>query len=114
MEGTVDMAHLQGQLQALKTENDELRRRVGKLEESDERHEEDIRNLYAHQAATKAYVEQILSTLNNLETKLFNALSTSQKNSKEERTGWMNLIQYVIGATIGVVVLYLFQQTGGK
>ncbi|ACQ68989.1 MULTISPECIES: hypothetical protein [unclassified Exiguobacterium] len=114
MEGTVNMATLHTELQTLKSENLELKRRVGKLEESDERHEEDIRNLYAHQAATKAYVEQILSKIDGLETKLFNALTTSQRNSVEERNGWMEYTKYVIGATIGVVVLYLFQQQGGK
>lgn len=111
---TTQPTSIEAEVHALREANKELQRRVKKLEENDDRHEKDIRALYEHQAGTKAYVEQILQKLESLETKLFNAFTTSQKNSNEERTGWMNLIQYVIGATIGVVVLYLFQQSGGK
>lgn len=102
----------------------EIKRRLGKLEDNDARHENDIRELYKQAEGTKVYVTQILSSIQQLETKLFSlvtSLTTSQdterKAERRERsktaTAWLGFSKYVIGATIGVVILYLFQQ-GGK
>lgn len=99
----------------------EIKRRLNKLEDSDERHDKDIRELYKQAEGTKVYVTQILSTIQQLETKLFGlvtSLTTSQDGERnaerDERNkanaNWLGFTKYVIGATIGVIVLYLFQQ----
>lgn len=99
----------------------EIKRRLGKLEDSDARHDRDIRELYKQAEGTKVYVTQILSTIQQLETKLFGlvtSLTTSQDSERnaerEERNkasaNWIGFSKYVIGATIGIIVLYLFQQ----
>ncbi|MFS1511316.1 MULTISPECIES: hypothetical protein [Chengkuizengella] len=103
------MEEIMRQVNRLDTEQVEMKRRLDKLEINDERHEEDIRQLYAHQEGTKAYVNQILQKLDSLETKLFNALSNTTANNLKERQGWMELFKYVITATIGAVIFYLFQ-----
>lgn len=97
-------------LEAVKAQTREQERRLSKLEDNDQRHEADIKQLYVHQEGTKAYVTQILNKIDQLETKLFNALTQATKHSQEERTGWQEMIKYIIGATIGVIVLYLFQK----
>lgn len=91
----------------------EINRRLDKLEDNDKRHEEDIRNLYAAQEGTKAYVTQILSKIEQLETKLFTALANAQTNNLQERQGWQELIKYVISVTIGALIMYLFTSKGG-
>lgn len=99
-------------LQRLNAENIDIKRRIERLEENDERHQEDIRHLYEAQAGTKAYVTQILSKLEQLETKLFNALTTANKGSQEERKDWKELLKYIIGATFGLVVYHLITKGG--
>lgn len=118
------MEDTQGQVQRLNAEMIEVKRRVGNLEVTDKRHEEDIRELYKAQEGTKVYVTQILSKIDGLETKLFtmvtNITSSQDKERKAERSersktmqNWIEFSKYVVGATIAVVVLYLFQG-GGK
>lgn len=111
-------------IQRLNQENIEVKRRIKKLEDSDERHDKDIRGLYTQAEGTKVYVTQILNSLQQLETKLFGLitnLTTSQDTERnaerQERSqsasNWISFSKYVIGATIGIAILYLFQQ-GGK
>jgi chromosome segregation ATPase len=122
-----------GQLQKVLAENIDIRRRLDKLEDADERHEEDIRELYKAQEGTKVYVTQILSSIQQLETKLFGLVTQLTQNQDKERKeaakiaqaernaerkersrtaqGWLDFGKYVIAATLGAVILYLF--TGG-
>lgn len=108
------MEDMNAQYQRLNTENVDIKRRLDKLEDSDYRHDENIKQLYAHQEGTKVYVNQILQKLESLETKLFTALTTNVRNNQRERKDWQELLKYVIGATIGIIILYLFQQGGIK
>ncbi|MED3571975.1 hypothetical protein [Cytobacillus praedii] len=118
------MEEVAGQLQRLNAEMIEVKRRLENQEIADKRHEEDIRELYKAQEGTKVYVTQILGTIQQLETKLFGLvtqLTTSQeKDRKAERSersktaqSWIEFSKYVIGATIAVIVVYLFQMGGG-
>lgn len=112
------------QIHRLNAENIDIKRRLETLEGNDRRHEEDIRELYKAQEGTKVYVTQILGSIQQLETKLFGLVTqlttSADRDRKAERTErgktaqlWINFSKYVIGATIAVVVLYLFQQVGG-
>ncbi|MGP9042090.1 hypothetical protein [Cytobacillus kochii] len=111
--------------QRVLAENVDIRRRLDRLEEADSRHEEDIRELYKAQEGTKVYVTQILQTIQQLETKLFGLVTSLSSSQEKERNAerkersksaqnWIEFSKYVIGATIAVVVLYLFQNGGGK
>lgn len=130
------MEELKGQVQRLNAENIEIKRRLEKLEDADERHEEDIRELYKAQEGTKVYVTQILSSIQQLETKLFglvSQLTTSQDKARTEAAAaaekdreaerkersktaqlWIDFAKFVIAGTVGAIVLYLFQLGGGK
>lgn len=110
--------------QLVLAENKDIKRRLDRLEEADKRHEEDIRELYKAQEGTKVYVTQILASIQQLETKLFGLVTNLSKSHEKERSAerkersqaaqnWIEFSKYVIGATIAVVVLYLFQG-GGK
>lgn len=90
----------------------DTRRRLDILEHNDRRHDEDIRQLYAAQEGTKAYVTQILARFDSLETKLFSALSQATGDPQQERKGWQELIKHIITATIVAVVTYVFAQGG--
>lgn len=108
------MDNMHKEIARLNTEAVEAKRRLERLEENDKRHEDDIRQLYAHQEGTKVYVTQILSKLEALETKLFNALTGAQAGSKDERKGWQDLFKHVLTLTLGAIVAYLFMGGGGK
>jgi len=107
------MEEIKSQLQRLTTEQTEIKRRIDKLEDNDARHEKDIKQLYVNQEGTKVYVTQILQKIDALETKLFNALTSAGTNTQKERQNWMDLIKYVIGITIGAIVMYVFSTGGG-
>jgi chromosome segregation ATPase len=100
----------------LNNENIDFRRRIEKLEYNDERHEKDIKALYIHQEGTKVYVTQILNKIETLETKLFTLLTGFGKDQKEDRQldrkSWHDTVKYVIGATIGALIFYMFTKGG--
>lgn len=115
------MEELKQQVAQLSAQVQEVGRRVDKLENGDERHDKDIRQLYAAHEGTKAYVTQILSKLDQLEAKLFaliTQLTTSQKEDRraerEERSKWQDLVKYIIGGTVVAVVAILAYLVKGK
>ena len=106
------MEEVKSQVHRLNAENVEIKRRLERLEENDERHQEDIRHLYEAQAGTKAYVTQILNKIDQLETKLFNALTAVTSSGQEERKEWKELVKYITGATFGLVIYHLISKGG--
>jgi uncharacterized coiled-coil DUF342 family protein len=119
------MEEIKGHLQRLNAEMIEVKRRLQRSEEADERHEEDIRELYKAQEGTKVYVTQILGSIQQLETKLFGLITNLTTSQEKERNAerkersktaqlWIDFSKFVIAATIGAIVLYLFQAGGGK
>lgn len=93
-------------------------------------HREDIRTLFAAQEGTKAYVTQILSRIDGLESKLFNSIQQLINAQAEERkaeidadvkkakigsqertqvqTNWISYAKHLVSATIGALILYVF------
>jgi hypothetical protein len=102
------MEDLKRDVARLDVEAVETKRRLERLEDSDRRHEEDVRTIMATQEGTKAYVTQILNEITGLKTQLFTALSTSQSGSQAERKGWQELFKDVLKMTLGAIVAYLF------
>jgi chromosome segregation ATPase len=100
------------EISRLNSENIEAKRRLEKLESNDDRHEKDIKALFINQEGTKVYVTQILTKLDTLETKLFTLLTNFGKDQKEDRQldrkSWHDTVKYVIGATIGALIFYMF------
>lgn len=119
------MDQIRGDIQRLNQENVDMKRRLDRLEEADKRHEEDIRELYKAQEGTKVYVTQILNSIQQLETKLFGLIANITSSQEKERNAerkersksaqlWIDFSKFVIAATVGAIVLYLFQNGGGK
>lgn len=115
------MDELRQQIARLNQENIEAKRRLDRLEDNDRRHEEDIRQIYAHQEATKAYVTQILGKLDSLETKLFNLVTQLTANQEKDRNAernersktmkaWIEVLKYVLSITLGAIIVYLFSK----
>jgi chromosome segregation ATPase len=116
---------IEAQVQRLNAENIDIKRRLDNLESNDRRHEEDIRELYKAQEGTKVYVTQILGSIQQLETKLFGLVSQLTNNQEKDRKAernersktqqhFIDFSKFVVAATVGAVVLYLFQNGGGK
>jgi predicted nuclease with TOPRIM domain len=99
-------------IERLNAESVDIKRRLERLEENDQRHEEDIRKLYGVQEGTKAYVTQILQRFDQLENKLFALITQLQGSTTAERKDWKELIKYVIGATAGLVFYHLVVKGG--
>lgn len=93
---------------------DETRMKL--LEETQRRHDEDIREIKVSTGAMKEHYTQILGRFDSLETKLFTLLQQSQIDSVKERTAsqkaWLAFVRYVLGGTIIAIVAYIFAKGG--
>jgi hypothetical protein len=69
----------------LNAESLETKRRLDQQDNDHKRHNEDIRQLFAHQEGKKAYVTQILDSIKQLETKLFTLVTQLSTGNAEER-----------------------------
>lgn len=111
----------------LNKESVQTQHKLSKLEENFTRIESDLKDLTHAQGETKGITLSILSRFDGFESKIFNVFSqltkdnsqllqTMTKGGSKERiqttVGWQELIKYVVGATIGVLIFYLF--TGGN
>lgn len=79
------MEQLHKDVARLNAESLETRRRLDQLDNNADRHDNDIRQLFAHQEGTKAYVTQILDSIKQLETKLFTLVTSLSSSHMEER-----------------------------
>lgn len=113
-------------IKSLKVEVEQMKEKFEKLERTTEKHDEEITELKTNHAETKVYVKQILEKIGSLEDRLFTYLTRVTESATKERledrkydlkeraayteerlqstTNWQNLIKYVIGATIGVLI----------
>ncbi|WP_433943594.1 hypothetical protein [Paenibacillus sp. SN-8-1] len=93
---------------------DDARMRL--LEETQRRHDDDIREIKVATGAMKEHYTQILGRFDSLETKLFTLLQQSQIDSVKERTAsqkaWLAFVRYVLGGTIIAIVAYIFAKGG--
>lgn len=110
---------MQRELLIINTETLSYQTRLKLLEETDKRHQDELRSLHSSQEVTKALVNQILSRFDSFEARLMglfeqtqssmlqaqNSMATERTTSQKE---WMKLITYVIGATIGLIVAKFF------
>lgn len=99
---------LTGNVNKIEVEIVDMKRRIDTVENSNRRHDEDIRSVYTSLEGNKMLISQILDNINKLDTKIFSLLGDMAKSNKEERQDWKELIKYIIGATIGVIVFYFF------
>ncbi|SDC70507.1 hypothetical protein SAMN02799630_01236 [Paenibacillus sp. UNCCL117] len=86
------------------------------LEETQKRHEDDIRQLKETTRVIEIQFSQIMTRFDTLEMKLFSLLQQSQTASVDERKNsqkeWMTFLKYVLGGTILLIVYQLFSKGG--
>lgn len=87
-------------------------KRLKALEESVRRHDESLHQLKETTIEMKTQYTSIMGKIDNLETKIFNLLTQGTQASAVERKFWMDLLKYVLGGTIFVIIGYIF--IGGK
>lgn len=109
MESTVK--ELAKDVAQIKVQVEEVVKTTERLHSNDQRQAEDIRELYKHQEGTKVYVTQILQKLEGLETKIFSLLADQAQTNAKERKDWKELVKYIIGGTIGLLI---YHYMGGK
>ena len=119
-----DQDEVYAQLQALASEFTRLsaasiadETRLKLLEETQKRHDDDIREIKISTGAMKEHYTQILGRFDSLETKLFTLLQQSQSDGSKERSAnqraWISLIKYVLVGTIFTLVTYAVTKGGG-
>ncbi|WP_103110289.1 hypothetical protein [Brevibacillus reuszeri] len=90
--------------------------RLKLLEETQKRHDDEIREIKISTGAMKEHYMQILGRFDSLETKLFTLLQQTQTDGAKERTAnqraWISLIKYVLGGTIIALITYVFTKGG--
>ncbi|WP_054955058.1 hypothetical protein [Paenibacillus dakarensis] len=94
---------------------DETRMKL--LEETQKRHDDDIRELKVTTGAIKEHYTQIILRFDSLETKLFSLVQQSHTDSTKERSAnqraWISLIKFVLTGTIFALVTYAVTKGGG-
>lgn len=94
---------------------DEARFRL--VEQTLDRHDEEIRTLKDSTRLMQIQFEQVMGKIDTLEMKLFSWLQQSQQDSSKERTAsqkqWMQFLQFVLAGTIVAIVTYVFT-IGGR
>lgn len=100
--------------------------RLEKVENTVEKHTENINNLDKSHAETKVYVKMILEKLDGMESRLFDSVKQAMSDATKERLAerkydheerkdgsqerikttvvFTGLIKYVVGATIGALI----------
>jgi predicted nuclease with TOPRIM domain len=96
----------------LAAENVTANSKLRVLEENDHRHEENIRQIKESTIEMKLQFNAIMGKFDQLENRIFMLLQQSGKESMAERKFWMDLLKYVLGGTIFVIIGYIF--LGGK
>ncbi|MNR93702.1 hypothetical protein D3C72_510070 [compost metagenome] len=78
------------------------------LEENDTRHEENIKQIKESTIKMEIQFSAIMGKFDSLESKIFTLLQQAGKDSSAERKMWLDLLKYVIGITVGVMVANQF------
>lgn len=91
--------------------------RLKLLEETQRRHDDEIRELKVTTGAIKEHYTQILGRFDSLESKLFALVQQSQTDSTKERSAnqraWISLIKFVLTGTIFALVTYAVTKGAG-
>ncbi|OKP97770.1 hypothetical protein A3849_13780 [Paenibacillus sp. P46E] len=96
----------------LSAENVTANTKLRLLEENDHRHEENIKQIKESTIEMKVQFNAIMGKFDQLENRIFMLLQQSGKDNQTERKFWMDLLKYVLGGTIFVIIGYIF--LGGK
>lgn len=83
-------------------------KRLKVLEENVRRHDESIIQLKETTIEMKVQYTSIIGKIDSLENKIFSLLQQNGKDSAAERKFWMDLLKYVLGGTIFVIIGYIF------
>lgn len=93
---------------------DETRMKL--LEETQKRHDEEIREIRISTGAMREQYSEILKRFDSIESKLFTLLAQTHSDSAKERTAnqraWISLIKYVLAGTIIALITYVFTRGG--
>lgn len=82
--------------------------RLSRLENRVDRIESDVSAIKTEQAETRVYVKQILERIEDLR-----AIISSAKNGSESTKTWIDLVKWLVGGTIFVLIAYIFGSGGG-
>ncbi|WP_310830370.1 hypothetical protein [Paenibacillus pedocola] len=92
----------------LADENATAHTKLKLLEENDHRHEENIKQIKESTIEMKLQFNAIMGKFDQLENRIFMLLQQSGKDTQAERKFWMDLLKYVLGGTIFVIIGYIF------
>lgn len=88
---------------------------VRDLQDRDKKHDDDITGLKEGQAESRLFQKMITEQLAEIKM-ILNAMQ-KRENIKSDDKGnlkiWLDAFKWVIGATIGAIVLYIFGMKGG-
>lgn len=99
-------------IQGLKTEVRGLEKRVTTVEIETRKNQESITSIQMAQAELKTGLANLVDKICHLENRLFNYLDNVRKNDVKEQIDWIDLIKWIIGATIVLVLGYIFGKGG--
>jgi predicted nuclease with TOPRIM domain len=103
---------LAGEFTRLSAETLTANTKLKLLEENDHRHDENIKQIKESTFEMKLQFNAIMGKFDQLENRIFMLLQQSGKDNVQERKFWMDLLKYVLGGTIFVIIGYIF--LGGK
>ncbi|QSF44584.1 hypothetical protein [Paenibacillus tianjinensis] len=78
------------------------------LEENVNRQEDHIKRITESISEMKRQFNIITGKFNQIENRIFMLLQQSGKENQAERKFWMDLLKYVLGGTIFVIIGYIF------
>lgn len=102
------LINLAGEFARLSAENVTYSTKLMLLEESDHRHEENIKQIKESTIKMEIQFSAIMGKFDSLENKIFSLLQQANKDSGSERKMWLDFVKYIIGITIGVIVANQF------
>lgn len=111
------------QLARLNAENMQTRQRLERLEENQQKLEQDIRQLYASQEGTKTLVGQVLNRFDGFENKVFGVFQQMTKDSAhlmqkmttgnaKQTESWQRTIKDIIKLTVAALLGYVITKGG--
>ncbi|WP_433946180.1 hypothetical protein [Paenibacillus sp. SN-8-1] len=102
------LAELSNEFTRLAAENIDTITKIKLLEENDHRHDESINQFKESNLKMEIQLNTMMAKFDSLENKIFTLLQQAGKDSSAERKMWLDLLKYVIGITVGVMVANMF------
>lgn len=100
----------------IKGQMPDILRRLDRLEDKQQDHDQSIKELFTAQEGTKIYVKQILDEIAALKNQLFTFLTDFAKQAGTERANnqksWMDYTKFVLQATFYIVLAYVLAKKG--